>query len=52
MCTCMINETVKFLFSELDQFGSETTRFIDKNNWFKKWPLLGIVAFDDPEDEE
>jgi hypothetical protein len=48
----MIYSQVKRLFNELDSFARKKDSFLDKSDFFKKFPYLGSVSFDDPEDEE
>jgi hypothetical protein len=52
ICMLMIYSQVKRLFNELDSFARKKDSFLDKSDFFKKFPYLGSVSFDDPEDEE
>ncbi|MCK4885073.1 hypothetical protein KAS24_03280 [Candidatus Bathyarchaeota archaeon] len=52
ICMSMIYSQVKRLFNELDGFARKKDSFLDKSDYFKKHMHLGLVSFDDPEDEE
>ena len=51
ICMQMICNQVKRLFNELDDFVRTKGSFLDKSDFFKKYEYLGMVSFDDPEDE-
>jgi len=51
ICMVMIYSQVKRLFNELDSFAREKGNFLDKSDYFKKYSYLGLVSFDDPEEE-
>ena len=51
ICMSMIYNQVKRLFNKLDDFAREKDSFLDKSDYFKKHSYLGLVSFDDPEDE-
>lgn len=51
ICTQTIYSQVKRLFNELDGFAREKDSFLDKSDFFKKYSYLGLVSFDDSEEE-
>jgi len=51
ICMSMICDQVKRLFNELDDFARKKDSFLDKSDFFKKYEYLGMVSFDDPEEE-
>ena len=51
ICMQMIYSQVKRLFNELDGFARQKGSFLDKSDFFKKFSYLGLVSFDDPEEE-
>ena len=50
-CRIIICNETKILFNDLDNFASTPERLIDKSDFFKKWPYLGMVSFDDLNEE-
>ena len=52
ICMQMIYTEVKCIFTELNDLSRANESLLDKSDFFKKHMHLGIVSFDDPEDEE
>lgn len=51
ICMRMIYDQTKRLFNELDVFARQKDRFLDKSDFFKKYSYLGLVSWEEPEDE-
>jgi hypothetical protein len=51
ICMSMIYSQVKRLFNELDGFARKKDSFLDKSDFYKKHLYLGMVSFEDPEEE-
>ena len=52
ICMSMIYSQVKRLFNELDSFARKKDSFLDKSDFFSKYSYLGIVSWDDPDEED
>ena len=51
ICMSMVYSQVKRLFNELGSFARKKDSFLDKSDFFKKFSYLGMVSFDEPEEE-
>lgn len=53
LCRMMIYESVKFLYKELEEFAyANSFRHIEKGSWFKKWPHISTVSFEEDKEEK
>jgi len=51
ICMKMVYDQVERLFNELDSFARQKGSFLDKSDFYKKYSYLGMVSFEDPEEE-
>ncbi len=46
-CRIIICNETKIMFNDLKNFIGSPENFLDTSDFFKKWPYLGIVSFDE-----
>jgi hypothetical protein len=51
ICMSMIYSQVRRLFNELDSFTRKKGSFLDKGDFFEKHLYLGMVSWEEPEEE-